>query len=94
MALGTLAGLLAKYVLDKKYIFGHITRHIREDAARFLAYTMTGGLTTALFWGTEILFDWFLPQKGAKYLGAALGLTLGYVIKYFLDKHFVFKVSP
>lgn len=90
MGVGTLAGLVAKYLLDKKYIFGHVTRHFREDAAKFLAYSLTGVLTTALFWGTEISFTFVFDHPQAKYLGATLGLTGGYLIKYYLDKHLVF----
>jgi len=90
MTAGTLAGLIAKYVLDKRYIFRYAASHLREDALKFFAYSMTGVLTTILFWGTEIFFASFFNHSQAKYAGACLGLTVGYVMKYFLDKHLVF----
>jgi len=48
-------------------------------------------LTTFIFWGTEIGFDAFFENENAKYFGAVIGLSIGYIIKYFLDKKYVFK---
>lgn len=50
-----------------------------------------GVFTTFIFWGVEISFDYFFKNNNAKYLGAVIGLSIGYLIKYFLDKNFVFK---
>ena len=53
-------------------------------------YTATGIITTALFWGTETIF-WLAWQTDAmRELGAVIGLSFGYVIKYRLDRIFVF----
>jgi len=49
-----------------------------------------GVFTTIIFWGTEIAFDILFQDPNAKYLGAVIGLSIGYVIKYFLDKRYVF----
>ena len=89
--MGTLAGLLAKYVLDKKYIFYHKPENKMQDAKKFVSYTLTGVATTLLFWGTEISFDAVFSNEYAKYIGAVVGLTMGYISKYFLDKKYVFK---
>ena len=35
-------------------------------------------------------FYYLLPNPNAKYIGAVIGLSIGYIIKYFLDKRFVF----
>ena len=93
MACGTAAGLLLKYILDKRYIFRYVVRSRSEDVIKFILYTLMGTVTTGLFWGTEYLFDRFLPFLQAKYLGAFAGLSLGYTAKYFLDKHFVFRTG-
>ena len=90
MAWGTLAGLIVKYILDKKYIFNHVPRSMSDDARKFLLYSFMGVFTTLIFWGTEILFHMTLDSPAAKYVGGAVGLAIGYVVKYFLDKHFVF----
>ena len=90
MFIGTLAGLVAKYILDKKYIFIHMPKDNGDDAKKFLLYSFMGVFTTIIFWGTEIAFDYFSSKPNAKYLGAIIGLSIGYVIKYFLDKKYVF----
>ena len=90
MFFGTLAGLVAKYILDKKFIFYHETKNKKDDAKKFALYSLMGVFTTIIFWGTEITFDTLSQDPNAKYLGAIIGLSIGYVIKYFLDKKFVF----
>jgi putative flippase GtrA len=93
MFCGTIAGLLTKYVLDKKYIFYHKPKSKKEDAKKFILYSMMGVFTTIIFWATEIAFDYYSDHIYAKYIGAVVGLSIGYVTKYFLDKKFVFKVK-
>ncbi len=90
MAAGTATGLLIKYVLDKLYIFYHTTENLKEDISKFLIYTLMGVVTTFIFWGTEILFNHLFAADYAKYIGGAIGLTIGYITKYQLDKRFVF----
>jgi putative flippase GtrA len=91
MAAGTLAGLIAKYILDKKFIFYHKSESKKHDATKFFFYSLTGVFTTFIFWGTEILFDALLDTEVAKYVGAVIGLAIGYVIKFYLDKTYVFR---
>jgi putative flippase GtrA len=90
MFIGTLAGLIAKYVLDKKWIFYHTPKDRKDDAKKFILYSFMGVFTTIIFWGTEIAFDYLIRTPNAKYLGAMIGLSVGYVIKYYLDKKYVF----
>jgi putative flippase GtrA len=90
MFIGTLAGLIVKYVLDKKFIFYHEVKDKKDDAKKFALYSLMGVFTTIIFWGTEIAFDYLSQDPNAKYIGAVIGLSIGYVIKYFLDKKFVF----
>jgi len=90
MFIGTLAGLIVKYVLDKKFIFYHEVKNKKDDAKKFALYSLMGVFTTIIFWGTEIAFDHLSQDPNAKYLGAVIGLSIGYVIKYILDKKFVF----
>ncbi|MBF0203416.1 MAG: GtrA family protein [Desulfamplus sp.] len=90
MFFGTFAGLVAKYILDKKYIFYHIPKDKKDDAKKFALYSLMGIFTTIIFWGTEITFDATFQDPNAKYIGAIIGLSIGYAIKYFLDKMYVF----
>ena len=88
--IGTLAGLVVKYILDKKFIFYHVIENKKDDAKKFALYSLMGIFTTIIFWGTEIAFDALFENPNAKYMGAVIGLSIGYVIKYFLDKKYVF----
>ena len=90
MFVGTLAGLVVKYVLDKKFIFEYEVKDKKDDVKKFALYSLMGVFTTIIFWGTEIAFDTIYNDPNAKYLGAIIGLSIGYVSKYFLDKKFVF----
>ena len=90
MLFGTLAGLVAKYILDKKFIFYHIPTDKKDNTKKFALYSLMGVFTTIIFWGVEIAFDTLSQDPNAKYLGAFIGLSIGYIIKYFLDKKYVF----
>ena len=87
----TLTGLIAKYILDKKYIFYYVVKDKKENSQKFILYSIMGVFTTLIFWGFEIGFDYIFDSEIAKYIGAIIGLSIGYITKYFLDKKFVFK---
>ncbi|MEN7550429.1 GtrA family protein [Rapidithrix thailandica] len=92
MMIGTGSGLVIKYILDKKFIFTeHTVDNLQQEASTFTFYTLMGGLTTLVFWGIELAFDYFLHYDWAKYLGGVIGLGIGYTIKFFLDRKFVFR---
>ena len=91
MFFGTLTGLIAKYILDKKYFFYYVVKDKKEDSQKFILYSIMGVFTTLIFWGFEIGFDYIFDSEIAKYIGAIIGLSIGYITKYFLDKKFVFK---
>lgn len=90
---GTACGLLVKYLLDKRHIFQFETRSLAHDGRLFFMYSFFGGFTTLLFWGSEAAFQWQFGTDLMRYLGGAIGLAMGYVVKYQLDKRFVF-VAP
>lgn len=88
--LGTGVGLLVKYFLDKKYIFYFQAENKIHDIKKFIFYSSTGVVTTVIFWGSELFFNWILNFESAKFVGALVGLLIGYYLKYNLDKKFVF----
>lgn len=88
---GTAIGLVVKYILDKRYIFRFRARNAAHDGRTFLLYVAMGILTTAIFWGFEFGFDYLFQSKALRYFGGMLGLAIGYVAKYQLDKRYVFK---
>lgn len=87
---GTVAGLIVKYILDKKYIFKYQTQNHSHNTKTFTLYTIMGILTTIIFWGFELAFEYIYQTKEMRYLGGIIGLAIGYIVKYHLDKHFVF----
>lgn len=89
--IGTLVGLLLKYALDKRFIFGFRAANLGHDSKVFMLYAGVGGLTTLVFWGFEFSFHVLFGTREMRYLGGALGLSLGYLLKYQLDKRFVFR---
>jgi putative flippase GtrA len=90
VVLGTLVGLALKYMLDKRWIFHDYSSGVREQSKKFTLYTTMGIATTAIFWGTETVF-WFIWKTGLmRELGAIIGLSIGYVVKFYLDRRFVF----
>ena len=87
---GTIVGLVIKYTLDKRWIFYDFDAGMKNHSRKFSLYTAMGLITTAIFWGTETAF-WLIWQTDLmRELGAILGLSVGYIVKYNLDRRFVF----
>lgn len=92
LGVGTVVGLVIKYELDRRYIFHFRSRTKKEHGRSFVLYSFSGMATTVIFWGSEIALH--LASDGwppAKYMGGAIGLAIGYVIKYQLDKRYAFR---
>lgn len=88
--IGTIVGLIIKFFLDKKWIFFDNTSGIKLQSLKFGVYTSMSIISTLVFWVTEILF-WVIGQtEHMREIGALIGLTFGYIIKYNLDRRFVF----
>ncbi len=87
---GTLVGLLIKYALDKRWIFADPSQGLAAHGRRFSLYTLMGVATTAIFWGTETVAWLTWQTQLAREMGAILGLSIGYVAKYQLDRRYVF----
>lgn len=91
MLVGTGAGLIVKYVLDKRYIFRFKAENAAHDGRLFLLYSLMGVFTTVIFWCTELAFHFIFQSVELRYLGGIIGLAIGYLTKYELDKRFVFR---
>ncbi|HEY3597140.1 MAG TPA: GtrA family protein [Paraburkholderia sp.] len=90
VCVGTGVGLVVKYVLDKIWIFRYPHRSVAHGIQTFTLYVVMGLGTTAIFWAVEFGADAIFHTEPARLAGGAIGLTLGYVAKYHLDKRFVF----
>ena len=94
LVLGTVGGLVVKYVLDKRWVFDDRSTGLAQNSRKFGLYAALGLITTAIFWGTETAF-WLIWQTHAmREAGAVLGLAIGYVVKYLLDRRYVFDAPP
>ena len=88
---GTLVGLVIKYVLDKRWIFADRGTGLKAHSQKFTLFTVMGVATTAIFWSTETAFWLIWNTDLMREVGAVLGLSVGYTVKYFLDRRFVFR---
>lgn len=84
---GTGVGLLVKYPLDRRWIFGDVSPDLGQQ---FALYTLMAVVTTAIFWGMVALFWAIWGTDLARVIGTTLGLSIGYVTKYKLDRRYVF----
>ena len=87
---GTIVGLVLKYFLDKRWIFGDMSAGVKAHSKKFLLYTAMGIVTTAIFWATETAFWLVWETDVMREVGAVIGLSIGYVVKYNLDRRYVF----
>lgn len=90
IAIGTLVGMPIKYALEKRWIFGFVSRGLIHDGRLLLLYSFMSVFTTAVFWGTEYAFHHAFHTDLMRYVGGAIGLALGSFVKYHLDKRYVF----
>ena len=93
VVVGTGVGLVVKYILDKRYIFCFRAHSIAQDTQTFALYSVTGLATTLVFWGFEFGFHHIFETKEMRYLGGVIGLAIGYLTKYHLDKRYVFRTE-
>ena len=87
---GTFAGLISKFFLDKEITFKTQSKHKKNLGVQFLAYATLGVFTTSIFWGFEFYFWMAWKTEMMREIGAIIGLSLGYSLKLFLDKKYIF----
>jgi putative flippase GtrA len=90
---GTVLGFGSKYILDKRFVFYDDHASHCDEARKVVTYGLLSVVTTAIFWAFELGF-WFVWKTVAgKYCGAVIGLSVGYAMKYWLDRRLVFTHS-
>lgn len=87
---GTAMGLPLRYLLEKRYIFNFTSKNLVHDGKLFVFYSAMGVITTLIFWGTEYAFHLIYDTDFMRYLGGIIGLSIGFYVKYQLDKKYVF----
>ena len=87
---GTAVGLPLRYFLEKRYIFAFTSKNLLHDGQLFFFYSVMSIFTTLIFWGTEYTFHLIYETDFMRYLGGVIGLSIGFFVKYQLDKKYVF----
>jgi hypothetical protein len=91
-ALSTAANLLAQELVVRLGAMLPLATH-RHELRKVSLYGAFSVVTTLVFWLFEVSFWMLWRTDFAKYSGAVLGLAIGYAVKYFLDRRFVFAGS-
>jgi putative flippase GtrA len=87
---GTAMGLAVKFFLDKIWIFRFSHRDLAHGIRSFVLYTAMGVATTVISWGFEFGTDHLFGSEAARLAGGGVGLVIGYIAKYRLDRKFVY----
>ena len=87
---GTVLGFITKFILDKFIVFEEKHKDIKHTLRQIIIYGILAVFTTIVFWGFEFAFKLFFCFTNSELVGGFIGLALGYTIKFFLDKKFVF----
>jgi len=87
---GTAMVLPLRYLLEKRYIFSFTSKNLAHDGRLFLFYSSMGVITTLIFWGMECTFHLIYDTDFMRYIGGIFGLSIGFYVKYQLDKKYVF----
>lgn len=92
LGIGTLFGFIFKFIVDKWIVFSDRLDEeetLKETTQQISLYFLFAIFTTIIFWGMESIF--YILNEQLYLFGGAIGLAIGYTIKYFLDNKFVFK---
>ena len=87
---GTILGFLTKFILDKFIVFRNKHESTAATVKQIVIYGLFAVLTTVIFWSFEIGFRLLYKSETMDLAGGLIGLAIGYTVKFFLDKKFVF----
>lgn len=90
LCIGTFLGFVTKFVLDKFIVFKEKHKNMGHTFKQFLLYAFNAVFTTMIFWGFEFSFKFAFTFEHSELIGGLIGLAIGYTVKFFLDRKFVF----
>ncbi|CAH7425878.1 GtrA-like protein [Vibrio chagasii] len=90
MLFGTVVGMFAKFILDSYFVFHEEVKCDARGVRRLFTYSFMAIVPTLIFWGFELLFEYFFSSVSMRFFGATIGFILGAILKYNLDKRYVF----
>jgi len=88
---GTILGFVTKFILDKFVVFKEQNESAARTFRQITLYASFAVITTLIFWSFEIGFNVIFKSGIWDIVGGLIGLAIGYTIKFFLDKKYVFK---
>lgn len=90
MGTATVGAFVFKFFVDKLFIFKDRTENISAGLLQVIIYGLFAVFTTAIFYASQLSFKLLFVFDYSEYIGGALGLTLGYTVKFLLDRKYVF----
>lgn len=91
MGIATIISFIFKYIVDKLIIFKDRTSYFSNaHFKQVLFYGFFAIFTTLIFWTAELSFKKFFMFPNSQYVGAVIGLSIGYTVKFLLDRKYVF----
>ena len=86
------SGFVLKYFLDRAFVFNDKEIGSKaEETKKVSLYALMSVFTTFIFMGVQWCVFFMAGKERASDVGLVIGLLIGYTVKYFLDKRFVFK---
>jgi len=86
--IATLLTMPTRYFIEKNYVFYGLQKS--SDSLSFSMYTFSAIVSTIIFWSIEYSFHLIYYSDLLRYLGGILGLSIGFIIKFFIDKLYIF----
>lgn len=90
---GLFSGFVLKYLLDKKFVFNDGYENRKTETKKAGMYALMSLLCTVISIGITAFVKYTFGPERAKDIGWFLGLLIGYTLKFYLDKRYVFKQS-
>lgn len=91
MVIATIVSFVFKYFMDKFYVFNSKSETKKEEVKKVFLYGFFSVFTTLIYMVVEFAFHISFSFQHKEELGAMLGLTIGYIVKYIIDKKITFK---
>ena len=89
--LGVVVGYIVKFILDKFVVFEKRKTNLKQTSREFIKYFALALVTTAINLGIQLLLIHFAGFTGPlEIVALVISLSVGYTIKYLLDRKYVF----
>ena len=86
--LGVAVGYIVKFILDKFIVFEKKSTDLKQTSKEFIKYFLFALITTAINLGIQLSLIYLAGFPD--FLGLAISLSVGYTIKFLLDRKYVF----